>query len=156
MAKIMVVDDEPDLEMLIKQKFRKQISENLYEFLFASDGNDALEKLKQHADVDVVLCDINMPGMNGLTFLDRLKDLCPLLKTVMISAYCDMDNIRSAMNRGAFDFVTKPVNFKDLEVTVEKALHHIKQLVDTIKAIKEGRLPPREGCRLLPCGCDTN
>lgn len=140
MAKIMVVDDEADLEILIRQKFRRQIRENLYEFLFASDGYEALEKLKIHTDVNIVLCDINMPGMDGLTLLDRLKEHCPLMKTVIISAYSDMDNIRTAMNRGAFDFVTKPVNFNDLELTVEKTLQHVKQLVETMKAIKENNI----------------
>lgn len=140
MAKIMVVDDEADLEILIRQKFRRQIRENLYEFLFASDGYDALEKLKLHADVDIVLCDINMPGMDGLALLEKLNDHCPWMKTVIISAYSDMDNIRTAMNRGAFDFVTKPVNFNDLELTVEKTLLHVKQLVETMKAIKENNI----------------
>jgi adenylate cyclase len=140
MAKILVVDDEADLEILIKQKFRKQIRENLYEFVFATDGNDALAKLQQHADIDLVLSDINMPGMDGLTLLVKLKEICPLLKTVIISAYGDMDNIRVAMNRGAFDFLTKPVNFEDLELTVEKTLYHVKQLAETLKAIKENNI----------------
>jgi len=140
MAKILVVDDEADLEILIKQKFRKQIRENLYEFVFAVDGNDALDKLQQHADVDLVLSDINMPGMDGLTLLVKLKEKSPLLKTVIISAYGDMDNIRIAMNRGAFDFLTKPVNFEDLELTVEKTILHVRQLADTLKAIKENNI----------------
>lgn len=140
MAKILVVDDEPDLEVLIKQKFRKQIREDLYEFVFATDGNDALEKLLQHNDIDVVLSDINMPGMDGLTLLVKLKEMSPLIKTVIISAYGDMDNIRVAMNRGAFDFLTKPVNFEDLELTVEKTILHVKQLAETLRAIKENNI----------------
>jgi len=140
MAKILVVDDETDLEVLIKQKFRRQIRENLYEFVFATDGNDALDKLQQHLDIDVVLSDINMPGMDGLTLLVKLKDISPLIKTVIISAYGDMDNIRVAMNRGAFDFLTKPVNFEDLELTVEKTIHHVRQLAETLKAIKENNI----------------
>ena len=110
MTKILVADDEADLEVLIKQKFRQKIRDQQYEFVFAINGNDALEKMLQHPDVDIVLSDINMPEMDGLTLLTKLNEANPLTKTVMVSAYGDMDNIRVAMNRGAFDFVTKPVN----------------------------------------------
>ena len=120
MAKILVVDDEVDLEMLIKQKFRQKIRDRKYEFVFAINGKDALEKLDEHHDVEVLLCDINMPEMDGLTLLLKLKEKSPLIKSVIVSAYGDMENIRTAMNRGAFDFITKPVNFTDLELTVEK------------------------------------
>jgi adenylate cyclase len=140
MAKILVVDDEVDLEILIKQKFRRQIRENLYQFVFAANGYEALEKLQQNPDIDVVLSDINMPGMDGLALLTKLKEMSPLIKTVIISAYGDMDNIRVAMNRGAFDFLTKPVNFEDLELTVEKTIQHVKQLAETLKAIKENNI----------------
>ncbi len=140
MAKILVVDDEVDLEMLIKQKFRQKIREHQYEFIFAVNGNDALDKLQQHSDVDVVLCDINMPEMDGLTLLLKLKELSPLIKAVIVSAYGDMDNIRTAMNRGAFDFITKPVNFEDLEVTVQKTILYVTQLRETMKAIKENNI----------------
>lgn len=137
MSKILVADDEVDLEILIKQKFRKQIRENKYEFVFALNGNEALELLKIHPDVAIVLSDINMPDLDGLNLLTRLTATNPLIKTVMVSAYGDMDNIRTAMNRGAFDFVVKPVNFDDLELTIEKTLKHVNQLKETIKAIKE-------------------
>jgi len=140
MAKILVVDDEVDLEMLIKQKFRQQIREHKYEFIFAINGNDALDKLQQHPDVDVMLCDINMPEMDGLTLLVKLKELSPLIKAVIVSAYGDMDNIRIAMNRGAFDFITKPVNFEDLELTVEKTIRYVTQLRETMQAIKENNI----------------
>jgi adenylate cyclase len=140
MAKILVVDDEVDLEMLIKQKFRQKIREHLYEFVFAINGYDALEKLQQHPDVEVVLCDINMPEMDGLTLLVKLKENSPLVKTVIVSAYGDMDNIRIAMNRGAFDFVTKPVNFEDLELTVQKTIQYVAQLRETLQAIKENNI----------------
>jgi adenylate cyclase len=140
MAKILVADDETDLETLIKQKFRKQIREDKYEFIFALNGNDAIEKLKDHPDVDLVLSDINMPEMDGLTLLGLLNVQNPMLKTVMVSAYGDMDNIRVAMNRGAFDFVCKPVGFEDLELTIEKTLKHVLQLKDTLKAIKENNI----------------
>src|SRR5689334_14011032 len=106
MAIILVVDDETDLEMLIKQKFRKQIRENRYHFVFAINGNDALNKIQEHPDIDIVLSDINMPEMDGLTLLTKLNEISPLIKSVIVSAYGDMDNIRTAMNRGAFDFVT--------------------------------------------------
>ena len=140
MAKILVVDDEADLEILIKQKFRKQIRENLYEFVFAENGNKALERLEEHADVDLVLSDINMPEMDGLTLLNKLNEKHSLLKSVIVSAYGDMENIRTAMNRGAFDFVTKPVDFNDLELTIQKTLKHVQQMKETLRAIKENNI----------------
>ncbi|MEO5942899.1 MAG: adenylate/guanylate cyclase domain-containing protein [Ferruginibacter sp.] len=140
MTKILVADDETDLETLIRQKFRQKIREQKYEFIFAMNGNDALAKIKLHPDIDIVLSDINMPEMDGLTLLSRLAEANPLIKAVMVSAYGDMDNIRTAMNRGAFDFVTKPVNFEDLEMTMEKTIKHVKQLRDTLKAIKENNI----------------
>jgi adenylate cyclase len=139
-AKILVVDDESDLELLIKQKFRRQIREGAYEFLFAANGNEAFELLQRSPDVDLVLSDINMPIMDGLTLLSKISQLNPILKVVMVSAYSDMDNIRVAMNRGAFDFVCKPVNFEDLELTVIKTLLHVQQLRDTLQAIKENNI----------------
>jgi class 3 adenylate cyclase/AmiR/NasT family two-component response regulator len=140
MAKILVVDDEADLEILIKQKFRKKIRDNSYEFVFAANGNLALEQLEKHQDVDVVLSDINMPEMDGLTLLTKLAEKHSILKSVMVSAYGDMDNIRTAMNRGAYDFVTKPVNFTDLELTIEKTIAHVNQLRKTLKAIQENNI----------------
>ena len=140
MAKILVADDEADLEMLIKQKFRQKIRENKYEFIFAVNGNDALDKIKQHPDVDIVLSDINMPEMDGLTLLSRLSEQSPLIKSVIVSAYGDMDNIRTAMNRGAFDFITKPINFDDLSLTMEKTILHVEQIRETLKAIKENNI----------------
>jgi adenylate cyclase len=140
MAKILVVDDEADLEVLIKQKFRQKIREQQYEFVFAINGVKALEQLEQHLDVDVVLSDINMPEMDGLTLLTKLNEQNGLLKSVIVSAYGDMDNIRTAMNRGAFDFITKPVNFEDLELTMDKTIKHVNQLRATMKAIKENNI----------------
>ncbi|HWI91700.1 MAG TPA: adenylate/guanylate cyclase domain-containing protein [Flavisolibacter sp.] len=140
MAKILVADDESDLEVLIKQRFRRQIRENKYQFKFALNGKQALEVLQQNNDIDLVLSDINMPEMDGLTLLSNLAEKSPLVKTVIVSAYGDMDNIRSAMNKGAFDFVCKPVNFEDLEVTIEKTLQHVKQLKETLQAIKENNI----------------
>lgn len=140
MTKILVADDEADLEALIKQKFRQKIREQHYEFIFASNGNDALAKLVQFPDIDFVLSDINMPEMDGLTLLSRLNESNPLLKTIMVSAYGDMDNIRTAMNRGAFDFITKPVNFDDLTLTIEKTIKHVNQIRETLKAVKENNI----------------
>tara|TARA_R110002074_G_scaffold257269_3_gene429738 strand:- start:10796 stop:11836 length:1041 start_codon:yes stop_codon:yes gene_type:complete len=140
MAKIMVVDDETDLEILIKQKFRKQIRQNEYEFVFAINGRDALDKLVEHPGIDIVLSDINMPEMDGLTLLSELHESSPLIKSVIVSAYGDMENIRVAMNRGAFDFITKPINFEDLTLTMEKTLKHAKEIRKTLQAIKENNI----------------
>ena len=140
MSKILVVDDETDLEVLIKQKFRQKIRDHQYEFVFAINGKHALEQLELHTDVDVVLSDINMPEMDGLTLLTKLNEQNGLMKSVIVSAYGDMENIRSAMNLGAFDFITKPVNFEDLELTMEKTIKHVTQMKETIKAIKENNI----------------
>jgi sigma-B regulation protein RsbU (phosphoserine phosphatase) len=127
--RMMVVDDEPDLETLIRQKFRKEIRENLFEFLFAQNGVEALTKIAENPDVRLVLTDINMPEMDGLTLLEKIADLRkPALKAVIISAYGDMENIRTAMNRGAFDFLTKPIDFSDLDTTIKKSLEHLEFL----------------------------
>lgn len=133
-VKMMVVDDEPDLESLIRQKFRRQIRENAFQFLFAQNGVEALNKIAEHPDTLLVLSDINMPEMDGLTLLTKLNELQnPTLKAVIVSAYGDMENIRTAMNRGAFDFVTKPIDFNDLELTINKTLHQINILKDSLE-----------------------
>lgn len=128
MVRILVVDDEPDVESLVTQKFRRRIRSGELDFLFAHDGRDALDVLEKESDVDVVLSDINMPRMDGLTLLERLNERSEDLKTVMVSAYGDLKNIRAAMNLGAFDFVTKPIEFEDLETTLEKTLKHLQML----------------------------
>ena len=110
MAKILVVDDEADLELLVKQKFRRKIRENIYEFVFAQNGEEALVKVAEHPDLDIILSDINMPIMDGLTLLSRLPEANPMVKAVVVSAYGDMQNIRTAMNRAAFDFVIAPIS----------------------------------------------
>jgi adenylate cyclase len=140
MTKILVADDEVDLETLIRQKFRQKIREQQYEFVFAVNGNDALKKMQEHPDIAIVLSDINMPEMDGLTLLTRLSETSPMSKTVMVSAYGDMENIRTAMNRGAFDFVTKPINFEDLALTMEKTIRHVNQMKETLQAIKENNI----------------
>jgi class 3 adenylate cyclase len=139
-TKILVVDDEVDLEVLIKQKFRRQIRNKDFEFVFAMNGVEALTKLKQHEDIDIVLSDINMPEMDGLTLLSKIPEVSPLVKTVIISAYGDMENIRSAMNKGAYDFICKPVNFEDLETTILKTIRQVLQIKDTVRAIKENNI----------------
>ncbi len=140
MAKILVVDDEADLETLIKQKFRKKIRGGEYQFYFAKNGKVALEKLLEEPRIDIVLSDINMPEMDGLTLLGKINETNPLIKTVIVSAYGDMENIRTAMNRGAFDFITKPINFEDLSLTIEKTLKHATHIKETLKAIKENNI----------------
>ncbi len=127
-AKILVVDDEPDLEILIRQKFRKRVRAKEFDFVFAGDGVEALERLANDEAIDIVLTDINMPRMDGLTLLDNIGALDRLLKVVIVSAYGDMDNIRTAMNRGAFDFITKPIDFTDLETTVDKTRREMELL----------------------------
>ncbi|MFP4092778.1 MAG: response regulator, partial [Cyclobacteriaceae bacterium] len=140
MTKILVVDDEEDLKVLIKQRFRQKIRKSEYEFVFAENGRHALEILLDQPDIDLVLSDINMPEMDGLTLLSKLKEKNSLLKSVIVSAYGDMSNIRVAMNRGAFDFITKPIDFKDMEITIEKTISHITNLKKTLQAIKENNI----------------
>src|SRR3984893_6071050 len=127
-ARILVVDDEPDLEALILQKFRRQIRDGALSFLFAHDGVEALAQLKAHDDIDLVVSDINMPRMDGLSLLAKLQESEDRVSTIIVSAYGDMTNIRTAMNRGAFDFVTKPIDFGDLETTIAKPLRTVEFL----------------------------
>jgi sigma-B regulation protein RsbU (phosphoserine phosphatase) len=127
-VKILIADDEPDLELLIRQRFRKQIRDKEYEFTFAQNGAEAIEKLKADPDIHLVLSDINMPVMDGLTFLGKIKEMHGLILPVIVSAYGDLANIRTAMNRGAFDFLTKPIDFQDFETTVTKTLAHCLEL----------------------------
>ncbi|TNE52548.1 MAG: adenylate/guanylate cyclase domain-containing response regulator [Bacteroidetes bacterium] len=135
--KILVVDDEDDIAQLIRQKFRRQIREQEFEFVFAENGLEALSKLAEHPDIDLVFSDINMPQMDGLTLLARITKDSPLLKTVIISAYGDMPNIRAAMNQGAFDFICKPFDFEDFQQTLAKAIESVNQIKRTLQAIQE-------------------
>ncbi len=136
--KILVVDDEPDLELLIRQRFRKQIRNNELQFVFAQNGVQALRKLEEDHDISVVLSDINMPEMDGLTLLEKISEKNdPRIKSVIISAYGDMENIRTAMNRGAFDFLMKPIDFTDLEVTVQKTIQQLEVINRALKARDE-------------------
>jgi adenylate cyclase len=129
-AQILVVDDEPDLEALVVQKFRHQIREGALIFLFAHDGVEALKLLEANRDVDMVISDINMPKMDGLSLLQKLQEHEEKPSTIIVSAYGDMANIRTAMNRGAFDFLTKPIDFPDFEMTIAKTIRHVELLRD--------------------------
>ena len=132
MIKILSVDDELDLELLLTQYFRRKIRKGEYEFFFAHNGLEAIQMLLQHPDIDIVLSDINMPEMDGLTLLKKIKDRNnPALKVIMVSAYGEMSNIRQAMNNGAFDFATKPIDLEDLERTIEKAQAEIEYIKQT-------------------------
>ena len=130
-AYILVVDDEPDLETLMLQKFRRRIREGAVSFVFAHDGLEALQSIEQHPHVDLVMADINMPRMDGLSLLARLQEAEDKKSTIIVSAYGDMSNIRTAMNRGAFDFITKPIDFGDLEMTIDKTIRHVEMLRET-------------------------
>jgi len=123
---ILVVDDEPDIQLLVRQNFRRKIRANEFVFHFAQNGFEALKTLETEPDISVILSDINMPEMDGLALLDKTKDLFPDVKTIVVSAYGDMDNVRTAMNNGAFDFVTKPVDFTDLEKTLDKTIEEVE------------------------------
>jgi phosphoserine phosphatase RsbU/P len=127
-TKILIVDDEPDVELLIRQRFRREIREGVFDFLFARNGAEALAVVQANPGIEIVLTDINMPVMDGLTLLTRLQERPDPPATVIVSAYGDMPNIRAAMNRGAFDFLTKPLDFHDFEVTVQKTLAQVRRL----------------------------
>ncbi len=127
-ATILFVDDEPDLEALVLQKFRRQIRDGAVTFMFAHDGIEALASIEQHPHVDMVVSDINMPRMDGLSLLQKLQEAEDKKSTIIVSAYGDMSNIRTAMNRGAFDFLTKPIDFGDLEMTIDKTIRHVEMM----------------------------
>jgi class 3 adenylate cyclase len=126
-TKILVVDDEPDLAALVRQKFRRHIRDGIYTFEMAGDGVEALSQLEKNPDIEIVLTDINMPRMDGLTLLSRIAKLERLLQAIVVSAYGDLDNIRMAMNRGSFDFLMKPIDLHDLEITINKAKETVDQ-----------------------------
>lgn len=158
MSKILVVDDEPDLETLILQKFRHYIRQRTWHFTFVTDGLQALSVLQTDQEFDLVLTDINMPGLDGLALIERLPELNPALKAVIITAYGDIGNIRAAMHRGAYDFLTKPIDLFDLEHTITRALHHVQQyvrqinrLTDAAAAIEEGHFDPNLLAEVCQC-----
>src|SRR5437660_3306237 len=127
-AKILAVDDEADFEVLLRQRFRHQIRAREFDFRFACHGEEALSKLADEPDIELLLLDINMPVMDGLTLLAELRTRQSPARAIIVSAYGDMANIRTAMNRGAFDFVTKPVDLNDLEITIKKTLDEIGRI----------------------------
>jgi eukaryotic-like serine/threonine-protein kinase len=154
-TKILVVDDEPDLALLLEQCFERQINEGRYQFLFAQNGIEGMQRLREHPDVDIALTDLRMPGMDGLTFLAKAGAVAPALRTVVISAYSDMENIRQAMNSGAFDFLVKPLDFDDLESTIEKAAREVRTLRRALQSMEENEalrmfVDPAVHKRLLP------
>ncbi|MCY3771349.1 MAG: SpoIIE family protein phosphatase [Gemmatimonadetes bacterium] len=132
--KLLIVDDEPDLEHLMRQRMRRDVRSGLYTLYFAQNGVEALERLNEVPDIDMVLSDINMPRMDGLTLLAQIPNIAPDIRAVVVSAYGDMKNIRTAMNRGAFDFVTKPIDFQDLRVTIERTLKNMEQWREALES----------------------
>ncbi|CAM2066397.1 Response regulator [Sulfidibacter corallicola] len=139
-SKILFVDDEVQTEAMIRQMFRREVRHHKYHFLFALNGLEALDVLDAHPDLDVLVTDINMPKMDGLTLIQKARELRPLMKCVIVSAYGDIRNIRTAMNLGAFDFLTKPIQIKDLQITLQKTLDHVHQLKKTAQAVRENNI----------------
>lgn len=136
-ARILIVDDEPDMEALVTQIFRRQLRDGSVSLVFAHDGVEALDAVAADGDIDMVVSDINMPRMDGLTLLEKLRDAGDQLSTIVVSAYGDMTNIRTAMNRGAFDFLTKPIDRADLEATIARTLRHLETLREVRRARAE-------------------
>lgn len=140
LAKILFLDDEVDLERLLKQRLRKNIIAKEFDWLFASNGKEALEILTSDRQIAMVLTDINMPEMDGLTLLTKIPEIDPTIKTVVISAYSDLKNIRTAMNCGAFDFITKPIDFDDLIITITRTLNHVQQLRANLNQLQQAQI----------------
>ena len=132
--KILIVDDEPEMRLLVLRRMRQEIRRGRYEFFFAEDGIEAIDILSEIRDIDVIIIDINMPRMDGLTLLERIPQVNPNTRSMIVSAYGDMHNIRTAMNRGAFDFVTKPVDFADLRVTIERTLRNLEEWREAVSS----------------------
>lgn len=161
--RILFVDDEPDMEELIRQRLRKHVREEKFILEFAGNGRLALEKLKVYDDIRIIVTDINMPEMDGLTLLSELSKLDRPTRTLVVSAYGDMQNIRSAMNNGAFDFVTKPIDFTDLDLTLEKTVQEVlyvlqsletkqklqDETIERIKAQEEALMQAEENAKLI-------
>lgn len=135
--KILVVDDEPDMEALISQRYRKQIRDGSLQFVFAHNGRQALEKLVEDESIYTVMTDINMPEMDGLTLLGKIKEIARPIRALVVSAYGDMKNIRDAMNKGSFDFLVKPLDFQDFEVTLNKTLDNVHFTLNSIEAQRQ-------------------
>lgn len=138
-TKILVVDDEIDMHQLISLKYRKQIQSAELNFIFASNGAEAISILKNDQEINIIFTDINMPVMGGLELLRNLKQLRDInskkfYKTVVVSAYSDMSNIRIAMNEGASDFLTKPINFEDYTATLKKSIMDYNAMESALQA----------------------
>ena len=142
-CRILMVDDEPDLERLVLQRMRRDIRSGRYSFVFARNGVEALERLNGDDEIDIVITDINMPEMDGLTLLEKIPAHAPRYSCMIVSAYGDVKNVRTAMNRGAFDFLNKPIDFEDLRHTIDKSMEHLKQVRKAFEArdrmLAEGR-----------------
>ncbi len=136
-SRVLFLDDEPDMQLLVRQRFRRELRDGTYELYFATDGEAGLQELRRRPDIDVVLTDLNMPGMDGLTFLSKVPEVNPFVRVVVVSAYSDMANIRSAMNHGAFDFLGKPVDFEDLQRTIAKCFVHVNALRTALHSHEE-------------------
>jgi two-component system response regulator (stage 0 sporulation protein F) len=123
--RILVVDDEKDVELLFRQKFRKEVKNNSLELVFAFSGQEALDILEKSNPPKVVyiFSDINMPGMTGLELLDQVKGKYPDIKISMISAYGDTDNYNKAIKSGAKEFFTKPIDFKSLKEEIKELIN---------------------------------
>lgn len=147
--RILVVDDEPDMGPLITGIFRLPVKRGKLEFVHAENGAKALEVLDEQGDIDLILTDINMPVMDGLTFLNHLKDKGTVAKSVVISAYNDLKNIRTAMNRGAFDFITKPIDPADIKATVEKGIGEMNVVYEGIRVKRQLEQATREKEKLM-------
>ena len=130
--RFLVVDDEPDVVDMVSQKFRRKTKSGDFEILFAKDGREALEMLAAEEDIGIVFTDINMPRMDGLALLQQVQERENAPTMIVISAYSDQKNIRSAMNNGAFDFLTKPIDFDDFEATLQKATRHNEQISELL------------------------
>ena len=133
-CRILVVDDEPDLEHLVLQRMRREIRSGRYSFVFARNGFEALERLEGDDGIDIVITDINMPEMDGLTLLEQIPAHAPRCSCLIVSAYGDVKNVRAAMNRGAYDFLNKPIDFEDLRRTIDKSMEHLAQVREAFEA----------------------
>ena len=133
-CRILVVDDEPDLEHLVLQRMRREIRSGRYSFVFALNGVEALERLEGDDGIDIVITDINMPEMDGLTLLEQIPAHAPRYSCLIVSAYGDVKNVRAAMNRGAYDFLNKPIDFEDLRRTIDKSMEHLAQVREAFEA----------------------
>ncbi|BAB73980.1 response regulator [Anabaena sp. FACHB-709] len=138
---ILFVDDEPLIKRLVTHYFRHKIRQGEYEFIFAHNGRDALEKLQANPQIDLLVTDINMPEIDGLTLLSKIRDLNLDIKAVIVSAYEDLKNIRRAMNQGAFDFITKPIDFQELESTMNRALEYVQEIKNKSSLVSSDQLP---------------